>query len=174
MPVSVRERSERRTRTLRVSYLVVSLGCAALLAVVCRLGVRLAGTVSVSAAWEQFTARVASDPRFQVVVSALQEGGSADFIKQLLFALADAAAGDGRVTLLPPDDLLQTAAAFREAEVESVRVTEDRITVRFSCGGLEEAQSISAELGRLDAWRAVELDVSRWESREYTLSCVRQ
>lgn len=79
MPVSVRERSERRTRTLRVSYLVVSLGCAALLAVVCRLGVRLAGTVSVSAAWEQFTARVASDPRFQVVVSALQEGGSARF-----------------------------------------------------------------------------------------------
>lgn len=143
----------------------------ALLAGVVAAGAGLSGNWSVSTAWNRAVAAVTARPEYRVALSLFEDGGSAEFARELLEAELDSAAEGEGLFFLPVRDLLETAAAFDGVRVEEIALTGTGFTARLR-GEEAELRQAEERLRRMRVYAAVELEEDPGSPGVTRLTCV--
>ena len=141
----------------------------ALLAGVVAAGAGLSGNWSVSTAWNRAVAAVTARPEYRVALSLFEDGGRAEFARDLP-ELDSAAEGKG-LFFLPVRDLLETAAAFDGVRVEEIALTGTGFTARLR-GEEAELRQAEERLRRMRVYAAVELEGDPGSPGVTRLTCV--
>lgn len=106
-----------------------------------------------------------------MALSLFEDGGSAEFARELLAAELDSAAEGKGLFFLPVRDLLETAAAFDGVCVEEIALTGTGFTARIR-GEEAEIRQAEERLRRMEAYAAVELEAVPEAPGVTRLTCV--